>query len=149
LDSSGLAWNVCDITVHRIFYPRAQRIAILERETNGACLALTPGFDEAELLLEMSHRPPPRTSVALLASTYPYELGMPILSARINRCLSAGKRVVFIDVFDTPRERSPWKFLRCLGYDRDSVEKALGRFPIEKSSRRVGPFTFRVASGAR
>jgi hypothetical protein len=147
LSALCLSWNVCDITDHRIFYPRTQRIAILEKETKGACLALTPGFDEAELLLEMSHHPPPQTSVAVLASTYPYELGMPILSARIDRCLSAGKRVVFIDVFDTPRERSPWKFLRRLGYDRDSVEKALGRVPIETSSRRVGPFTFRVASG--
>jgi hypothetical protein len=144
-----LIWNVCDIAVHRIFYPRAQRIAIIENETNGACLALTPGFDEAELLLEMSHHPLAQTSVAVIATTYPYEAGMSMLSSRIDRCLSSGQRVVFIDVFDTPRERSPWKFLRRLGYERDTVEKALGRFPIDTSSRRVGPFTFRVASPVR
>ena len=119
---------------------------MLEREVNGACLVVTAGFDEAELLLAISHRvTAPRMSLTKLAETSAPEPGMASLSSRIDRCLRSGERVVFIDVFDTPRDRNPWKFLRRLGYERTAVETVLTRFPMEPS-RSVGPFTVRTST---
>jgi hypothetical protein len=66
-----------------------------------------------------------------------------VLKSRIESCLDVGGRVVLIDLFDTPPERNPWKFLRRLGYGHATVERTLERLPVEKSSRRVGPFTVR------
>lgn len=147
---SGLAllWNIGDVAAQRLFYPRQERIAMLERETNGACLVVTAGFDEAELLLAISHRvTAPRMSLTRLAATSAPQPGMASLSSRIDRCLRSGERVVFIDVFDTPRDRNPWKFLRRLGYERTAVETVLARFPMDPT-RRVGPFRVRT-SGER
>ena len=50
-------------------------------------------------------------------------------------------RVVLVDLLDTPPKHSPWKFLRRLGYGYAMVGRTLERLPVEKASRKVGPFT--------
>lgn len=145
LSLAGLLWNVIDVTAHRILYPRWERMALLEREVRGACLVVYPGFDEPELLLTMSPsaRSLDRIAMTQIAGSYPYEEGMRKLAGRIERCVSNGGRVVLIDIFETPPARNPWKFLRRLGYDHGEVERELERLAIERTARRVGPFTVR------
>lgn len=142
LSLAGLLWNLADATSRRILYPRGERMALLEGEVRGACLVVYPGFDEAELLLTMSLSAASTHRIAMtrLATSYPYEEGMRSLTGSIERCVSGGGRVVLIDIFDTPPDRNPWKFLRRLGYDHVAVERRLQRLPMERTSRRVGPF---------
>ena len=75
-----------------------------------------PGFDEPELLLAMSRVAVGRTSITNLAVGLPPGEGLALLHRRIERCLDAGGRVVLIDLYDTPPERDPWKYLRRLGF---------------------------------
>jgi hypothetical protein len=145
LSLAGLLWNLFDVASDRVFYPRQERTALLEREVRGACLAVVPGFDEPELLLAMSPMRVGRTSITNLAVGFPPAEGLGLLHRRIERCLDAGGRVVLIDLYDTPPERNPWKYLRRLGYDHAAVERSLADLPLESASRRVGPFTVRVA----
>jgi hypothetical protein len=147
LSCAGLLWNLVDVGSHRVLYPRQERMALLERETRGACLVVYPGFDDPELLLAMSKPAAAvdRLSITQLAVRYPVDEGMRMLKGSVGKCLGAGGRVVLIDLFDIPPERNPWKFLRRLGYDHAMVESALESLPVEKSSRRVGPFMVRVA----
>ncbi len=143
LSASGLLWNLVDVSAHRVFYPRRERMALLEKEVRGACLVVYPGFDEPEMLLRLSRpaKAVPQISLTYLASRYPADEGIERLRDDIERCRSAGRRVVLIDVFDTPPDRNPWKFLRRLGYDRREIERSLERIPLERASRRLGPFT--------
>jgi hypothetical protein len=145
LSLAGLLWNGIDVTTRRILYPRQERMALLEREVRGACLVVVPGFDEPDLLLRMSRavEPVPTMAITQLATQYPAEEGVGKLTASIGRCLSAGGRVVLIDIFDTPPDRNPWKFLRRLGYDHLEIERSLERLPLERTSRSVGPFRLR------
>ena len=149
LSLAGLLWNLVDVTSHRILYPRGERMALLEREVRGACLVVYPGFDEPELLLRMSRsaRSIDQMSMTRLAVEHPYEEGMKNLVGRIDDCSARGGRIVLIDMFDTPRDQKPWKFLRRLGYDHAVVERSLKRLPVERTSRRVGPFTVRKSRG--
>jgi hypothetical protein len=146
LSCAGLLWNLIDVGSHRVFYPRHERMALLEREAQGACLVVYPGFDEPELLLAMSRPAVDRLAITQLAVRYPVDEGMRVLKSRIESCLDIGGRVVLVDLFDTPSERSPWKFLRRLGYDHATVERILESLPVEEASRRVGPFTVRAAT---
>ncbi len=143
LSLAGLLWNVIDVASDRVLYPRAERMALLEREVRGACLAVTPGFDEPELLLAMSPVRVGRTSITNLAVRLPPAEGLALLHRRIERCLDTGGRVVLIDLYDTPPERNPWKYLRRLGYDHAAVERSLSDLPVESASRQVGPFKVR------
>lgn len=148
LSLAGLCWNVYDVGSHRALYPRHARMALLEGQVQGACLVVYPGFDEPELLLTMSR---PSTSVERLAITtlaiqYPVEEGIRALRNRIEGCRRAGARVVLVDLFDLPPWRPPWKFLRRLGYDHAAVARALEGFSVDHASRRVGPFTVRLAA---
>lgn len=151
LSLAGLIWNLTDVSLHRVLYPRQERMALLEREARGACLVVYPGFDEPELLLRMS-RPAksiPQVSLTHLAAGYPAAEGLRVLTSRLARCLGAGGRVVLIDVFDTPRDRNPWKFLRRLGYDHVEIERILEeRFTFGGAPRRVVPFVIRIANGS-
>jgi len=123
-------WNAGDVTLHRVFYPRAERIAMVEQAANGACLVVTPGFDEAELLLQISHHvTAEKLSITDLATELSPDTGLALLRLHVEHCLASGGRVVLIDLYDTPRDRNPWKFLRLLGYERDAVERELSRYP--------------------
>jgi hypothetical protein len=148
LSLAGLLWNLIDVVSDRVLYPRQERMALLEREVRGACLAVTPGFDEPELLLAMSTTRGVRTSITNLAVGFPPAEGLALLHRRIERCLDAGGRVVLIDLYDTPPERNPWKYLRRLGYDHATVARSLADLPVESASRQVGPFSVRRAGGA-
>lgn len=134
----ALLWNVADLTHRRILYPREERLALM-RTLDGAGLIVYPGFDEIEILLQLE----PRRSVSFtgLAVQYPAPEGMRVLTAEIDETLKSGRPVALLDLFDTPRERSPWKFLHRLGYEHDEVLEVLGRYPAE--TRRLGPFTLR------
>jgi len=130
LGTCVLLWNAGDVTLHRVLYPRAERIAMVEQAANGACLVVTPGFDEAELLLQISHHvTAEKLSITDLATDLSPQTGLALLRLHVEHCLESGDRVVLIDIFDTPRDRNPWKFLRRLGYERGVVERELSRYP--------------------
>ncbi len=136
----ALLWNVADLTHRRILYPREERLALM-RTLDDAGLIVYPGFDEIEILFQLE---PPKarwTSFTGLAVRYPASEGMRVLTGDIDETLASGRSVALLDLFDTPRERSPWKFLRRLGYEHDAVLGVLGRYPAE--TRRLGPFTLR------
>jgi hypothetical protein len=144
LSCAGLLYNLADVTNRRVLYPRQERIALLEREVRGACLVLYPGFDEAELLLQMADLGGvERLPVTDVAVHHPPEQGLKVVATAIQECLAAGGRVEIVDVFDTAPERNPWKFLRRLGYERTALVAELRAFPLDPVSRRVGPFTLR------
>jgi hypothetical protein len=146
LSFAGLLWNLVDVGSNRVLYPRHERMALLEREVEGACLVVYPGFDEPELLLTMSRRAASveRLSLTQLAVRFPAAEGMRNLRDRITGCLQSGGRVVLIDLFDTPPRRNPWKFLERLGYDYPAVQRALEGLPVEPASREVGTFRVRT-----
>jgi hypothetical protein len=150
LSLAGLFWNLVDVSVHRVFYPRQERMALLEKEVRGACLVVYPGFDEPEMLLRLSRpaKSVPQVPLTYLASRYPVDEGIKNLTDNIQSCRDAGRRVVLIDIFDTPPDRNPWKFLRRLGYDHLEIERTLGkRFSLKGASRQVGPFRIRDVQG--
>jgi hypothetical protein len=135
----ALLWNAADLVNRRILYPREERLALM-RTLGDAGLIVYPGFDEIEVLLQLEPRAR-SLSFTGLAVQYPAPEGLRVLTADIDRTLASGRSVALLDLFDTPRERSPWKFLRRLGYEHDEVLKILGRYPAE--TRRLGPFTLR------
>jgi hypothetical protein len=136
-----LLWNAADLTNRRILYPRQERLALLETGLEDAGLIVYPGFDEIEVLFQLE--PPKARSISFtgLSVQYPEPEGMRVLTADIDKTLADGRPVALLDLFDTPRLRSPWKFLRRLGYEHDDVLETLGRYPGE--TRRLGPFTLR------
>lgn len=149
LGLAALAWNLADVSLRRISYPRAARIAELAEATAGACLVVVPGFDEAELLLRLSPAADAagQLSIVDLATRWPPQEGIPHLLARIAACRSGDapvRRVVFVDLFDTPEARNPWKYLRRLGYDHRELERRIAAGLGPMSSRRAGPFALRV-----
>jgi hypothetical protein len=151
LSLAGLLWNLIDVGSHRVLYPRQERMALLEREAQGACLVVYPGFDEPELLLRMSHRTAAVEQLAIvqLAVQYPADEGMRTLRDRIETCRREGGRVVLLDLFDLSPQRNPWKFLQRLGYDHAAIARALEGLPMDRASRRVGPFTVRTIPADR
>lgn len=148
---AALLWNLGDVTRRMILYPRQQRIALLEHEVRGACLVILPGFDESETLLALTRRAQrvPRLSLVEVALAEPASTGLPRLRRRIDACLASGERVVLLDVFATPPLRSPWKYLRRLGYERTAVEGALRGLPRLRPTRRAGPFTVAAVPATR
>jgi hypothetical protein len=141
-----LAFNLADVGARRILYPRQERIAQLSAATAGACLVVTPGFDEAELIFELSpaaatvrHR-----SIAELATRWPPEVGIPRLLSRVAACTRQGGRVVLVDLFDTPLQRNPWKYLGRLGYGHAEVLRRLEPLARSAVAQRVGPFRLRI-----
>jgi hypothetical protein len=52
--------------------------------------------------------------------------------------------VVFVDLFDTPLARNPWKYLRRLGYDHAELLRRLEPLAGRAASSRVGPFRLRI-----
>ncbi len=152
LGAAALAWNLADVSVQRILYPRAERIALLVQATADACLVIVPGFDEAELLLALAALPPlPATpsspellAVTTLATRWPAADGVPRLLARVRGCTESGRTVVTIDLFGVPLDANPWKYLRRLGYDHAELLRALE--PLMQGGRetRVGPFVVRA-----
>ena len=154
LGLGALFFNLADVTARRILYPRAERIAELSAATDGACLVVVPGFDEAELVLRLAPQvaAPPRLSIVDLATRWPPEEGLARLERRISDCIRSGRsghgghdagRVVFVDLFDTPPARNPWKYLRRLGYSHGEVLSRLE--PVARASPTVptGPFLLR------
>jgi hypothetical protein len=136
----ALLWNIADLTQRRILYPREERLVLI-RTLDDAGLIVYPGFDEIEVLLQLE---PPKShslSFTSLAVEHPAPEGMGVLTADIDETLAAGRPVALLDLFDTPRLRSPWKFLHRLGYEHDDVLGVLGRYPAQ--TRRLGPFTLR------
>ena len=144
LSLAGLFWNLIDVVTQRVLYPRHERMALLERETAGACLVVYPGFDEADLLLKMARPAAPELlAITDLSTRWPAQEGLKVLRNRLDACLATGGRIVLIDLFDQPPRRNPWKFLQRLGYERTVVAQVLDTLPTAHASRRLGPFTVR------
>lgn len=145
LGLAALAWNLADVGARRILYPRAERIVLLTEATAGACLVVLPGFDEAELvfLLSPAARSLDHLSITGLATRWAPEKGLRRLLNRLAACKRRGQRVVFVDIFDQPLERNPWKYLRRLGYDHAELLRRLEPFARPHTSQRAGPFRLR------
>jgi len=146
LSVPALLWNAGDLGMRRIFYPRAGRVEILRSDLGGACLVVYPGHEDLESLLTLAaleEQGVRRLALTGLATTLPLEAGMERLAESIGSCRAAGRPVALVDLYDTPPGQNPWKFLDRLGYERPRVQAAVARFPVEESSRALGPFTLR------
>jgi hypothetical protein len=146
LGLAALAFNLADVGARRILYPRTERIAQLTAATTGACLVVLPGFDEAELVFKLSPAAISldHLSITGLATRWPPERGIRRLLNRLAACHRRGQRVVFVDIFDQPLERNPWKYLRRLGYDHAALLRQLEPFAKPHTSQRAGPFRLRT-----
>jgi hypothetical protein len=141
----ALAWNVFDVTERFIVYPRQAWTNALLRATGGACLIVTPGWDDASNLLTLAEGrvQPERLSLTDLAVAMPAGPGLARLSAAVETCLQAGRRVDLIDLYNAPPYQFPWKFLRQLGYEPEALRRTLDPFGIDPVPRRAGPFRLR------
>lgn len=137
----ALLWNIVDVAQRRVLYPRQERLALVERELGRAGLVVYPGFDEMEVLFQLEPGPI-AVSMTGTATRAPFEKGMDDLAGRIRKTLEQGRPVALVDIVDAPPNRSPWKFLRRLGYDHARVVERLRRFPME-APRRIGPLAVR------
>jgi hypothetical protein len=145
--AAALAWNAADLAARFLLYPRAEWTAALTRELEGACLVVVPGWDDASNLLALAGGPggEERLPLAELAVAMPAGRGLPRLAAEARRCLAAGRRVDLVEVYDSPPQAPPWRFLRQLGYERGAVERALDGTGgmVDRAPRRAGPFRVR------
>jgi hypothetical protein len=137
----ALLWNVVDVGYRRVLYPRQERLATIEKELGEAGLIVYPGFDEMEVLLELKPVAP-AVSMTSYSVQLPAEEGLERLSDGIGETLAQGLPVALVDIVDVPPTRSPWKFLRRMGYGHEEVVEAVRRFPLEPAHR-FGPFTVR------
>ena len=137
----ALLWNVVDVGYRRVFYPRQERLATVERELGEAGLIVYPGFDEMEMLLELKPVAP-RVSMTGYSVRLPPEEGLKDLSFIIRGTLREGRSVAVVDVIDVSPNRPPWKFLKRMGYDHARVVDTLDSFALQ-SPERVGPFSVR------
>jgi hypothetical protein len=142
----ALLWNVMDVGYRRVFYPRQERLAMIETELGKAGLIVYPGFDEMEVLLVLK---PVAPTVSMTGSSlrFPPEEGLKNLSAVILNTLREGRSVAVVDVVDVSPSRPPWKFLKRMGYDHARVVDTLDSFAMERSPERVGPFIVRWIPG--
>jgi hypothetical protein len=141
----ALLWNGVDLTHRRILYPRQERLALLRAGLHDAGLIIYPGYEDLAVLLTLTQTEPPvpRLAVTTIAVEHPLAEGQQALSTAIAACLSQGRPVALVDLYDTPADKNPWKFLRRLGYERPSILATIERFPVETRSRLLGPFTLR------
>ena len=138
----ALLWNVVDVGYRRVFYPRQERLAMIERELGEAGLIVYPGFDEMDMLLALEPVAP-AVSITGYSVRLPAEEGLKDLSSAILHTLREGRSVAVVDVIDVPPTHPPWKFLRRMGYDQAKVVDTVGTFGLERPPERVGPFTVR------
>ena len=140
-----LLWNTGSAIERYVLYPRTEWTAVLVRETAGACAVVTPGFDDAGVLLALQGR----ATLALtgIAVARPAAEGLPLLLADLDRCLQAGGRIELVNIEDRPPREAPWKFLAALGYPPERVRAALAVLPLAPT-RSAGPFTLRSATAA-
>ncbi len=136
----ALLWNVVDVGYRRVLYPRQERLATIEK-LGEAGLIVYPGFDEMEVLLELKPVAP-AVSMTSYSVRLPAEEGLERLTDGIGETLARGLPVALVDIVDVPPTRSPWKFLRRMGYEHAEVVKTVRRFPLAPAHR-VGPFTVR------
>jgi hypothetical protein len=143
--AAALAWNAVDVTDRFFTYPRAAWTNALLKETGGACLIVTPGWDDASNLLTLADGrvQPERLSLTGLAVAMPATPGLARLSAAVERCLKAGGRVDLVDLYDAPPYQFPWKFLRQLGYEPEALRRTLRPFGVDPALRCAGPFRLR------
>ena len=142
----ALLFNLVDVASRRIFYPREERLATIEREFGDAGLILYPGFDEMEVLLALKPVAP-AASFTDYSVRMPAEEGLEDLLHTIFGVLSEGRSVAVVDTIDVAPTRSPWKFLARMGYDHAKVVDMLDSFALEPVPERPGPFTVRWIRG--
>ncbi|HVG08498.1 MAG TPA: hypothetical protein VNM67_12385 [Thermoanaerobaculia bacterium] len=138
----ALLWNVVDVGYRRVFYPRQERLATIEKELGEAGLIVYPGFDEMEALLVLNPVAP-AVSMTSYSVRFPPEEGLKDLSSTILDTLREGRSVAVVDVVDVSPSHPPWKFLKRMGYDHAKVVDTLDSFALEGSPESVGPFTVR------
>lgn len=145
LSSLALLWNAGDLFATYVMYPREKYVATLRQGTAGSGLIIYPGRDDIDHLLSfVEHRDrEERLALTELANQHAPEDGFQLLEDAIRGALRQGQRVDVIGIYEASPREHPWKGLRGIGYERDDLISTLNRFPIERSSRRVGPWTIR------
>ena len=138
----ALLWNVVDVGHRRVFYPREERLALIEREFGQAGLIVYPGFDEMDTLLALKEVAP-AVSITGYSVQAPVEKGLENLFFTISGTLREGRDVAIVDIVDVSPSRSPWKFLKRMGYEQVEVAEVANRFALERTPERMGPFTVR------
>jgi hypothetical protein len=142
LGALALLFNVVDVSSRRVFYPRQERLAMIETELGDAGLILYPGFDEMAVLLALEPVAP-AISLADYSVVHPAEEGLQGLSFTILGVLREGRAVAVVDTVDVAPTRPPWKFLKRMGYDKARVVDMLDSFALEAVPERMGPFSVR------
>jgi hypothetical protein len=137
----ALLWNVVDVGYRRVFYPRQERLAMIERELGEAGLIVYPGFDEMDMLLALEPVAP-AVSITDYSVRLPPEEGLQDLASTIRDTLREGRPVAVVDIVGVSPNRPPWKFLKRMGYDQAKVVATLGSFALAPPER-DGPFTVR------
>lgn len=145
LSAFALAWNVRDAAANDVLYPRFERVALLQHALSDAHLVIYPGDDEINQLFYFAKRPEKaqRLAITTLARTQDPVDGLRKLELEVSRTLAAGGRVDVLSVYDVPARSNPWKALGQQGYGAEEVTTILNRFPVDRQSRMVGPFTLR------
>jgi hypothetical protein len=138
----ALLWNVVDVGNRRVFYPRQERLAMIERELGQAGLIVYPGFDEMGVLLALKPVAP-AVSLTDYSVRYPAEEGLKDLFFTILDTLREGRAVAVVDTVDVAPTRPPWKFLKRMGYDQAKVVDTVDSFALEYVPERLGPFSVR------
>lgn len=143
-----LLWNTADLVDRYIRYPRAERVAVLQSIVADAGLVIFPGQDEVGQLLFFVTGWDRERGVSLmsLATKYNPEDGLSILERRVRETLGSGQHVTVVSIYDTPPQASPWKDLRSLGYEHSLIEGFFQKFPVERTTKWVGPFSVRSIS---
>lgn len=136
----ALLFNLVDVASRRIFYPRQERLAMIERELGEAGLIIYPGFDEMEVLLALKPVAP-SVSFTDYSVRMPAEEGLEDLFHTIFGVLREGRPVAVVDTVGVAPTRPPWKFLTRMGYDQAKVVDMLDSFALELVPERLGPFT--------
>ncbi len=145
LAASVLAFNAYDVIDRVVLFPRWERVASLNSALAGTGLIVSGGENEVETVIFFADTALRRRwyTIIGLASKAPQDSGMKILADRVRATLDSGKRVDVVDVFDTAPKSLPWKALRRMEYEKDSIIAVLERLGVEPKSRYVGPYTLR------
>ena len=140
-----LAFNASDVISRFVLYPRTERIALLSRALRGTGLVVAPGENDVETMISFtgSETIGRYSTIIVIAGEHEQAAGLAILEQRIRQTLARGERVDLLEMFDTPPNIVPWKTLRRMSWDKQAVLQMLETFPVERVSRRIGPYTVR------
>ena len=143
--SIALTFNLLDLFRRYVLFPRERHVAALREAVGAAQLIVTPGMTMADNLLWCAgERYRARVvTVTGLAERFRSDEGLERLDSIVDRVRRDGGKVVYLEIFDTPRLALPWKHLDRMGYRKEDVLRVLGAHAPPGPSRHVEGYTVR------